>query len=304
MKIEKQIAEAMRAFGFVVLTTAAACAFTACGDDDEANDTAGEDQTSQDSGPQTEAESDAVFVYKTVGGYTFDYDEKGRCIKTNNCDIDYDKGTIIYPWGNVSTDTYTATFNADGYATSIDDGREKATFAYDSTGHLTKVCMLGGRDMSGTVEMDFIWENGNLVESTHRNLMFNKEREMSYKFKYSNLPNKSGRYTDAFTDYFISPFRLILSGSLPWLPLAGVLGKGPANLPAAYYGGGQPLHCDYGYDHTVEVSYELDASGLPLQEKWSGTYITRPMPEFGMEGGNAFDISGSADYQYIELPRH
>lgn len=184
---------------------------------------------------------------KSIGGTYFSYDSEGRCTRVydsyNNSTIDWMNHVLrIYDGREYDFKT-----NVNGFFTEFqseyeeyDDGEnikisEKMQFSYDKQGHLTKITYAYTDPyFKQSANTKFIWENGNLVKSTHEVIekedgetyYYNTESETSYGTELNIFNQYTYTQTeyDSFSYYLIDKFALV-----------GLLGVGPSNFPTNFH---------------------------------------------------------------------
>lgn len=219
--------------------------FASCGDDDDNVPGDGPDIPAiSDDGPSGEV---SYLRVSSVGNYRIYYDEKGRVQGVGSgLYIDYSNGKF-----EVEDEVANVKFNGKGYISEISGswnyedeygsykGNGKMTFSYNGSGNLVKYVtssketeysdgMKYNYDESFTTECK--WTGGNMVRATCEGYERDEEGtdrwSEQYVFEYDQEKNR----------YYQMPLSVssVLDVNDEWLALAaaGLLGRGPANLPS------------------------------------------------------------------------
>ena len=239
--------------------------FTACGSDD--------DEGGVPSKPT------AIYgnrLLKSIGEYSFNYDENGRCTKIlcygeEFITIDYSRSTIT-----LEEETYNATFNSNGHLSRLSaninesqDGYKykltgNSTFNYDNAGHLTGGTSTYAAEYSedgeyytesGATKIKYTWSNGN-VTNVYLTEEYTEDGEQengttSIDITYGDNENPYKQWTYATEDFMMAADAI---------GFIGLLGNGPELLAKSYtetenYDGGSNT------TRTKSVSYTLNDDG-------------------------------------------
>lgn len=216
------------------------CGFTACSDDDD-------DGGSTPQGPTANYDGKLL---SSVGSYSFQYDDKGRCVKisysgSEEASIDYERGIAV-----IDGDEYHVKFNSAGYITSMtasytekEDGvtykvSSTQNFSYNSDGRMTggtdkstETASASGQSYSSTYEanMKCTYDGGLLTRVVLTEV--DKEDgqtntyEETYDITYGSQDNKYGQWTEANENIVLES-----DGA----GFVGLLGKASSKLIASY----------------------------------------------------------------------
>lgn len=161
--------------------------------------------------------------------YTFEYDSKGRLIKTSctwlMCEepdvntIDYEKGVVTYS-SEMEETRYQAKFKPTGQITYLKDfdSPESWTLEYDTDNHLQKVVYIDSDSYRS--EIDLTWDKNGALPS----IDFNSTGTSSYctTIEYGNEMNPNGQFSYSLSCALGKNF-----DTLTGLILAGLFGKAP-----------------------------------------------------------------------------
>ena len=143
------------------------------------------------------------------------------------------------------------TIGSNGFAETVDWGKETTTYEYDSEGHVTR--FTSNRDYIGTLT----WHDGNMIKPSDNDAGINNTRNIFY----NSTPNVAGLYVRASIGGDVGDF---YDDMLYYL---GLLGKGTANLVQSYNYSYSYSSGGYTETHASESinKWTLDAAGRPTQ---------------------------------------
>ena len=137
------------------------------------------------------------------------------------------------------------TIGSNGFAQTIDDGKEIVTFEYDSEGHVTRFTT--NRGYIGTLT----WQNGNMIKPSDNDAGLNSTRTISY----NSTSNVAGLYVRASIGGDVGDFYNEM------LYYMGLLGKGTTNLIESY----SYNRSDNSSSRTSVNTWTLDAAGRAIK---------------------------------------
>lgn len=252
--------------------------FTSCDDDDDDNN---------DNGSIVINQNLKNLVYSDgQGGTKFEYDSKGRCVKSYS-----PRGTSEYTYnGNTITGTsvtedwnevLSGKLNSNGFFKTL-TSQDKISgevsvenYTYDKDGHVIKNTYKINSiedNYAAYFELIYVWENGDLVSCTEKSHeeyegdVYDEER--NYSFKYTNdvvtepIENKA-------CIPLIQPY---LEGLDKYISLRNFVGVAGKHLPVSIvHPEGQELIIDWTFDadgYPINVSSSIQNSLYSLELTW------------------------------------
>ncbi|MGN0036376.1 MAG: hypothetical protein ACI36X_04050 [Bacteroidaceae bacterium] len=277
---------------------------TSCKDDDED----GFEDAGAPQGPAVEFDGKLL---TNVGGSTFVYDKKGRCVSMTDrygdgMKIFYDEGVCVYYYDNKEEGRGDISFNKRGYISHItydssgSDGdwvsTESVNFTYNSNGNLIAVSMSGSYvgvedgnpyKETWTDEAEYTWKNGNLASvygvftDIENGEMFKEIVETTCT--YGKQENKFRQWTESMNDtYYLEEF-------IGLVGFTGMLGVAPMNLVSKveyqeeekeYDATGKIISSET-YTDSEEYTYVLNEDGSIQKEQADYSTYLYTYSEFG-----------------------
>lgn len=276
--------------------------FSACGSDDDNN---GNDDNGGGGGTSTgltagrvEANDGSVLLVTRVGETTFSYDATGKLTKAYD---DGDNFTVTYSpltfadQNDDFSDVYTVSFNGSGYASKMDfvckegdtssddyyDQDGSIAFAYDGSGHLTKLtgtstyvyCEDGEVEKGkATMSCTFTWASSRLTKITYKAENPNADYSEDISFNYDG-----DGYENPLRQFANSYWGDCLFDDVQFLSYLGLLGKGGDYLPTSWtkivkYNDEEDG--SQGYAKNTVLSFEFYSNGSLRYEVQDGSRIS------------------------------
>lgn len=172
------------------------------------------------------------------------YSSNGTVSTSMEYDVTYSgKQIIVTRHSSIGEKQYTITIGSNGFAETVDFGKEIVTYEYDSEGHVTRFTTNTG--YIGTLT----WQNGNMIKPSDNDSGLKSTRTISY----NSTINVAGLYVRASIGGDVGDFYDDM------LYYMGLLGKGTTNLVKSY---------TYSRNTTLRTSvntWTLDAAGRAIK---------------------------------------
>lgn len=231
----------------VLLMTLSSFGFVSCGgDDDDANS----------DGPSTAGvlDKDSNIRVKSIGNYTFYYNDKGQVdyITEGNSryDFTYNPNKIVMSYRGTVEDEFTVSYNGLGYITRLEVNETfqeegtveingSASLNYDSSGHLTSVNGSSTEKYKGvttksTGTATLKWQNNRLISATWETTEQDEDGTSIYTEQYDyDYANNINDYHNKHHQYAPSLEGAYGDDPDEALALVGLLGSGPLYLPSS-----------------------------------------------------------------------